>query len=71
MKEENSGRMYYTIVIKGTETRKYCHYMDRLSLTKALDEKREALKRAIEIYLEEVRLDEHFSNIASIEIISN
>ena len=53
-KEERSERMYYTITINGTETKKYCDYLDRRSLIKALEGKRKGLRKAIETYLEEV-----------------
>ena len=54
VKDEGSDRMYYIVKNNGTETKKYCDYLDRLSLAKALEDKRKGLKRAIEIYLEEV-----------------
>ena len=65
VKDESSDRMYYNVTINGTETKKYCDYLDRLSLAKAIEGKRKGLKRAIEIYLEEV------GDSASLQYISH
>jgi len=57
METEEDGRMfYYTYPVKGTKNKVYCEYNSRQSLETAIMEKRTSLKRAIEIYMEEVLL---------------
>lgn len=57
METEKDGRkFYYTYPVKGTKKKVYCEYDSRQSLETAIMDKRTSLKRAIEIYMEEVLL---------------
>ena len=53
--EEDGRRFYYSHSIKGKKTKVYCQYDNRKGLEDAIMERRTSLKRAIEIYMEEVR----------------
>lgn len=55
METEKDGRkFYYTYPVKGKKKKVYCDYDSRQSLETAIAEKTTSLKRAIEIYMEEV-----------------
>ena len=57
VKDKISNRMYYTVKINGTETKKYCDYVDRVSLVRDFEMRQKALRASIEVYLEEVSLN--------------
>lgn len=54
--EKDGRKFYYAYPIKGKKKKIYCKYDSRLSLETAIMEKRTGLKRAIEIYMEEVAI---------------
>ena len=57
--EEDGRRFYYTYPVKGKKTKVYCKYDGRKSLETAIMERRTSLRRAIEIYMEEVTWNEN------------
>ena len=55
MKEDPiTKEKYYEVTINGTVTRKSCPYKDRDDLLKLIEKRRNALERAVAVYMEEV-----------------
>ena len=54
--DKDGRKFYYAYPIKGKKKKIYCKYDSRQSLETAIMEKRTSLKRAIEIYMEEVAI---------------
>lgn len=55
-KDPDTGEHYYEVNVDGNMVKKFCKYLDRESLMKDIEMRRNGLERAIGVYMEEVSI---------------
>lgn len=53
-KDPATNRHYYNATVNGTVVKEFCDYLSREALEYAIRQRRSALKRAVDVYMEEV-----------------
>ena len=55
-KDHKANRYYYNATVNGTVVKEFCDYLSREAFEYAIRQRRSSLKRAIDVYMEEVIL---------------
>ena len=55
-KDHQTNKYYYNATVNGTRIKEFCDYLSREALEYAIRQRRSSLKRAIDVYMEEVIL---------------